>query len=176
MTANNLKDFFPYITQILTLIVAAVAIVTSRLSSRDTVTGQWRQEIWKKRAEIYLKIVNMTDRQDPWTRPTPEGFQKIADANEGKVKFHAIDIDSDEWRDFTNEVETYSSDEVSKLFELWDSVLGTWTWAIAKAMLHIDPNSKAHQESREELDEVYQAIHKARRQLVNQENAYNLLP
>src|ERR1700677_2854318 len=104
-TAVHAANLLPHITPLLTTIVAIIAIVVSRLSSRDAITGQWRQEIWKKRSEVYLEIVRMTDKQDPMNRPTAEGFRDKAERNHGKVELYAIDLTSDEWHEFTYRID-----------------------------------------------------------------------
>ena len=50
-TATSFHDLLPYVTSLLTALVAIIAVIVNRLSARDAIMGQWRQEIWKRRSE-----------------------------------------------------------------------------------------------------------------------------
>lgn len=162
-TVAHVTNLVPYITSLLTTIVAIVAIIFGRLSSKDAVAGQWRQEIWKKRSEVYLEIVRMTDKQDPMNRPTAEGFQEEAERNDGKIKFYAVDITSDEWHEFIYMIETYSSDEVHQLFCLWERLWQNWSFSMAFAMVR----GEGHEKRQKDLEESYEPVNTARQRLVD---------
>lgn len=164
---SDIQNLLPYATPLLTTAVAIIAIITSRLSSRDIIMGQWRQEIWKERSKVYLEIVRLTDRQDPNQRPTPEGFEEMARDNNGHIELYAIHPDSDEWREFTYQVETYSSNEVRHLFNLWDAALAGWSMTMAFALGDGELAALTRQKARDELEEIYKSAYEARKHLID---------
>jgi len=162
-----LQTSLPYLVQLATLALAAVAIVVNRRSSKETVDIQLLQRVWEKRTQTYLDAINLTKRQNPLERPKSDGFKKQLDDGE-TVDFLAIDIDSEEWREFESRIEAYASEEVGALYSSWHHSLGEWTWTMAKCLFESYEHFPARDEAEAQNDAVLKAVYSAREMLVAQ--------
>ncbi|MFF5297241.1 hypothetical protein [Paractinoplanes globisporus] len=165
-TARFVQAALPWVTSIATTVLAAIAIIATRRNAKETVASQLSQRMWDKRADVYREILYWTQVQDPGRRPTSKGFKERSDGADGTLLL-AFDTDSEEWHRFECGVEAYSSDDIYRLFMLWQSTLTAWAWQMTKAVIH-QPPSEYHGKAERELAECYKTTHSARELLAEQ--------
>lgn len=161
----SLTTALPYLSSVLTAIVAIVAIVVGRRSSKDALSNQLKQRMWEKRTDTYIEILRETLSIDP-RETTAHRVAKLGSSGE-KVPI-LPHLESSEWLEFSARVDAVASEEVRSLFSLWERCLSGWTWILVKAVIHLDPSSEAHDESKEELEKTYDAIFIAQALLTQQ--------
>ena len=105
-----------YVSSFATAVVAVVAIVVGRRSSKDTLRNELRQRMWEKRTDTYIDILRQTQSIDP-RATTPHTIAKKAAS--GETVPILPEIDTAEWLEFTARVDAVASDEVRSLFSLW---------------------------------------------------------
>lgn len=169
MTGNTIQSWLPYSGQVLTAVVAAIAILANRNTSRETLTGQLTQRVWERRTEVYLQVIRQTDSVDPHNLRSPEGFRESAESARGEeIPLLPTSPDSDEWREFEATIEAFASGEVRYLYWLWDSAIAAWTMAISGAVVHAEHDSPEREKSRSRVQQTYDMVFHAREELVAQ--------
>jgi len=157
--------WLPYISSATTAVVAVVAIVVGRLSSKDTLTTQLKQRMWERRSDLYVDALKTVQEIDV-REITPDAVLKKA-ARGGPVLLLPY-LDTPEWREFSARVDALASDEVRSLFSVWERCLSGWSWCLTKAATHSDPLGEFYKEARSELQTSYQAVAAARGLLTDQ--------
>ncbi|MET8763582.1 hypothetical protein [Lentzea sp. NPDC004782] len=157
----------PFAAALLTALVATLAIVYNRKSTRDTLEVQLLQRMWEKRADVYIEMIDMVKKLNPYRGKTLE-WMRDASAKGEPVSFLAKDMDSPKWRKLETRINALVSEEVLSLFELWRSAIGQYTWAAAAALLHFEKTSKHHDEMMQKYEASMKAVHRAEELLVAQ--------
>ena len=62
---NRLVCVFPYLSSLATTVVAIVAIVVGRQSSKDVLSNELRRRMWEKRTDTYIEILKRTQKVHP---------------------------------------------------------------------------------------------------------------
>lgn len=134
---NIVSVLLQFGASVCTAVVAVVAIVANRRSTREVITKDLKIKIWEKRATTYVELLQAIDRQDVTRRPSPEYM--FSSAREGAtVSLLESDMSTFEWKHFEANIEVYASMEVRMLYLCWKAGLSRWTWATAVHVTHLD--------------------------------------
>ncbi len=152
-------SLLPYLSSLATTVVAIVAIVVGRRSSKDVLSYELKQRMWEKRTDTYIEILRRTQEAHP-DKTTLNTVMEQAYGGEEVVILPYIE--TIEWSDFSARVDALSSNEVRLLFSLWERCLDGWTWCLMKLIAHRELDDEHHLESKSELDKANEAILNAR--------------
>jgi hypothetical protein len=159
------RNITPLVTSLLTVVIAAFAIIYNRRSTKDTLSVQLRQRLWEKRTEIYVEMLDRISKQNPYKRPDLDWLRRKSEEEGKSVKILAGGRGGKAWQKFEIRVKAFSSDEVLAVYELWDSALSQYTWAVGKAFLHLDKASEHYEEAQRELKASMKAVYNAEKLL-----------
>jgi hypothetical protein len=149
----------PYLSSLATTVVAIVAIVVGRRSSKDVLSNELRQRMWEKRTDTYIEILKRTQEVHPDKVTLNSVMEQASDGEDVVILPY---IETDEWLEFSARVDALSSDEVRSLFSLWERCLDGWTWCLSKLIAHRDEDDEFHLKSKAELETANEAILTAR--------------
>lgn len=130
---ETVKTVLPYASQLLTAIIAAIAIIATRRSTKQTLDLQIKQRLWEQRVKVYVEIIDNAKKLNPYNAPTLEHMAEETAESEDSIPMLAMDTDSDDWHSFETRVDAFASDDILSLYQLWKSSLYEYTWITGKA-------------------------------------------
>jgi hypothetical protein len=165
-------DALPYISQGATLLIAGATVLFARKSSKEVGVRELSTKMWEKRTDTYTEILRAVQDLDPTRRPTPEGFAErsteASDSPPQDMDLYSRDLESEDWQEFTARVESFASDEVRFLFNLWLAALAGWSWLTMKCLIHHETDRAKYFDAKAELERCYTATDDVCKELTSQ--------